>query len=415
MKSRYSKTVGLAIVTAIIIFQSAAPAIALIDPVAVRNAAVASGMQPLAAVPVPVPDLAAEGIVVDQAALVQLGKAFFWDQQIGSDGQACGTCHFEAGIDTRTKNQINPNLANAVPDPLFGNSEIPGVPGFPAFAPNYTLVAADFPLHKIDVADQNNFDLRVILQSTNDVISSQGVFNADFVKVAPGLNDKGTPIEDAIFNVAGINTRRIEPRNTPTFINAIFNFANFWDGRAHNTFNGVDPFGPLNPDATILVLDRGFLFETPVALPNSSLASLATGPPLSVFEMSFAGRTHPDIGKKVIKRKPLAFQRVHPDDSILGPLAAAKINARTGALAGRRGIKTTYKALIQQAFDPKFWDSKAKIGFNADGTYDYYARGHLGQVIYICPTKDLIIVRNGSSGGVAGNWGVVCRAIAQKM
>ncbi len=52
---------------------------------------------------------------------------------------------------------------------------------------------------------------------------------------------------------------------------------------------------------------------------------------------------------------------------------------------------------------------------NADGTYDYYARGHLGQVIYICPTKDLIIVRNGSSGGVAGNWGVVCRAIAQKM
>lgn len=52
---------------------------------------------------------------------------------------------------------------------------------------------------------------------------------------------------------------------------------------------------------------------------------------------------------------------------------------------------------------------------NADGSYDYYARGHLGQVIYVCPTKDLIIVRNGSSGGVAGNWGIVCRAIAEKM
>ncbi|MCI0482675.1 MAG: beta-lactamase family protein, partial [Candidatus Dadabacteria bacterium] len=52
---------------------------------------------------------------------------------------------------------------------------------------------------------------------------------------------------------------------------------------------------------------------------------------------------------------------------------------------------------------------------NPDGTYDYYARGHLGQVIYICPSKELIIVRNGASGGVARNWGVVCRAIAERM
>lgn len=52
---------------------------------------------------------------------------------------------------------------------------------------------------------------------------------------------------------------------------------------------------------------------------------------------------------------------------------------------------------------------------NKDGSYDYYARGHLGQVIYICPSKGLIIVRNGSSGGVAGNWGIICRAIAERM
>src|SRR5436190_18744049 len=32
--------------------------------------------------------------VGDKRTLVQLGKALFWDQQVGSDGQACGSCHF---------------------------------------------------------------------------------------------------------------------------------------------------------------------------------------------------------------------------------------------------------------------------------------------------------------------------------
>src|SRR5512147_1228169 len=37
-------------------------------------------------------------IVKDQAALVRLGKALFWDMQVGSDGvQSCASCHFNAG------------------------------------------------------------------------------------------------------------------------------------------------------------------------------------------------------------------------------------------------------------------------------------------------------------------------------
>jgi len=39
-----------------------------------------------------------------------LGKALFWDQQAGSDGNACASCHFVAGADTRLKNQINPGF-----------------------------------------------------------------------------------------------------------------------------------------------------------------------------------------------------------------------------------------------------------------------------------------------------------------
>ena len=45
--------------------------------------------------------------VVDRRALVVLGKALFWDAQVGSDGRtACASCHFHAGADHRITNQI---------------------------------------------------------------------------------------------------------------------------------------------------------------------------------------------------------------------------------------------------------------------------------------------------------------------
>jgi cytochrome c peroxidase len=47
--------------------------------------------------------------IVDRVAAVRLGKALFWDMQVGSDGvQSCGSCHFHAGADDRVKNQLNP-------------------------------------------------------------------------------------------------------------------------------------------------------------------------------------------------------------------------------------------------------------------------------------------------------------------
>ena len=49
--------------------------------------------------------------VVNRDAAVQLGKAFFWDMQAGSDGiQACATCHYHAGADVRFKNTMSPGL-----------------------------------------------------------------------------------------------------------------------------------------------------------------------------------------------------------------------------------------------------------------------------------------------------------------
>jgi cytochrome c peroxidase len=45
--------------------------------------------------------------VRDEKTLLVLGKALFWDVQVGSDGQtACATCHFHAGADHRVQNQL---------------------------------------------------------------------------------------------------------------------------------------------------------------------------------------------------------------------------------------------------------------------------------------------------------------------
>jgi len=54
---------------------------------------------PLSPVQAPGPTNLA-GFVSDPGTAKVLGKALFWDMQVGSDGvQACATCHFDAGAD----------------------------------------------------------------------------------------------------------------------------------------------------------------------------------------------------------------------------------------------------------------------------------------------------------------------------
>jgi cytochrome c peroxidase len=282
---------------------------------------------PLKTVAVPEPPNLGD-FVRDKTAAIQLGKALFWDPQVGSDGvTACATCHFAAGADSRTKNSVSPGL-NATPrDTTF---QIGG-------GPNYTLLASDFPTH------------------TNDVVSSQGVFRRDFddskEETGPKNIDPCTWVADPDgFSVGGINTRRVEPRNAPTMINAVFNFRNFWDGRAQNHFNGVNPFGDRDPDARVLKLVNGKLQQVQVSIPNASLASQAVGPPRSKFEMSCDGRAFEEIGEKLLRRgdRPLAKQHVDPKDSVLGRLADDD-----------KGLDTTYRELIKRAFRPEWWGHEA--------------------------------------------------------
>src|SRR6185436_9227256 len=111
-----------------------------------------------------IPELAS--YVRDRRAAVALGKALFWDMQVGSDGiQACGSCHFRAGADPRSINQANPGGANN-PD-LTVNVGI-----------NHRLSTADFPLHLLADATSRNSQ---VLRDNDDVISSQGVKLSRFV------------------------------------------------------------------------------------------------------------------------------------------------------------------------------------------------------------------------------------------
>jgi cytochrome c peroxidase len=236
--------------------------------------------------------------------------------------------------------------------------------------PNYQLTLDDFPLHKLSNPDDR---ASVVERDTNDVISSQGVHYAIFVS-AEGGREVIEPAPDPDgFEVGGLNVRRVEPRNTPTVINAVFNKLLFWDGRANDVFNGVNPSGAVN---TLIYRATSPDQLTPfsVQLDKAPLASLAVGPPLSLFEMSAAGRPFREIGEKLLRTmkkkqrilaragkklrgvRPLAMQVIHSQDSVL---AAESRSPFPGART------SNYDTLIRQAFQPEWWNSSLKIQLDA--------------------------------------------------
>jgi len=255
-----------------------------------------------------------EDFFANRPAAEVLGKALFWDMQVGSDGvQACGTCHFHAGVDNRTRNQLNPNH--------LGGDLTLQVKG-----PNQSVVAGDFPFHKLanpDTVSESSMCGHAglpacgpnVVSDANDVMSSMGVIFRTFVDIpTPGagafgpavlgvaalLPDIGIANSDPIPVFQGV--RRVEPRHTPTFHGAAFNLDNFWDGRARFHFNGGSVFGPSDPQFHVftdnggaiegvtnghlrpdLIVDGDPAAGQPVRIKFSSLASQAVGPPLSDF------------------------------------------------------------------------------------------------------------------------------------
>ena len=324
-----------------------------------------------------------------------LGKALFWDMQVGSDGvQACGTCHFHAGVDNRTRNQLNPNH-------LGGDNTLQMHGG----VANRELTVGDFPFHKLKdpgIPGEPALNPGNVDRDTNDVASSMGIrfrvfrdipaiggpaFGSAVAGVRPLLPD--LPVDDNATDPIPLfqGLRRVEPRNTPSTVSAAFNFDSFWDGRARHDANGGSVFGPSDPQFHVfidpgifgalggtlqgttnghmrpdLVEEHPDVASQPVRIRFSSLASLATGPALSEFEMSFLGRNWAKLGKKLLQNgvTPLANQLVSPTDSVLGPFSNQPGHpdsvCRPGTRAtGKPGLCVSYEDLIRIAFRRDLW------------------------------------------------------------
>lgn len=301
--------------------------------------------------------------------LVALGKAWFWEMQIGSDGvQACASCHFHAGADNRIKNQVNPGLnrqglsltqvqiKNAInPNQLPDNPDITFTAGF---GPNATLSAGQFPLAVDPAAAAGpNF-------GNNDTVSSQGVRAGTFGSLNGTRVEAGTyALSDPHgFNANGNTVRRVPARNSPSAIGAVYNLRNFWDGRANLFFNGVNPFGMLDPSVEVFTT-TGTL---QLMIPFSSLASQAVGPPLSDFETSLTNRGFEHIADKVLRPLPIVAPPT-PGFIPLDRQAVSVTDSVLGSLTSGVGLNVSYIDLIKDVFQDKFWNDGS---VNPDGTGD---------------------------------------------
>ena len=293
--------------------------------------------------------------VRDPDMAIALGKALFWDMQVGSDGvQACASCHFRAGADPRSRNQVSPGLKH-MPEPDLTYTTGSG--------PNHQLTASDFPLSRLATPG-----IRGGLNSatdSNDVVSSQGIHHP------------ASAVDPLGFQVGSVNTRRVEPRNTPSVINAVFNHRQFWDGRAENVFNGVNHLGERDPAAKVFRADDPAQpLEVRIALLDSSLASQAVAPIVSDIEMAAPGRTPQEVGralaegqrkqgKKVVAIRPLAKQQVAATDSVLGTMTRWP----------QKGLAfNRYDQMIKAAFHEQWWRSSKVIRVNADGSKTLVAK-----------------------------------------
>jgi len=346
-------------------------------------------------IPVPTPpDLGT--YVANKDAAIALGKALFWDMQTGSDGKtACATCHWHAGADVRNRNILHPGA----PGSTFGHQTAAG-PALAAAAlaefpgVNLDLNSADFPFHRLENMDLPESDSNRVTFDTKKVAGSQGVISKKFLNIVDGNPvDNGQTTYHPVFNLDGTNVRQVTGRNSPTNINAVFFDRSFWDGRANRYFNGVNPFGNLDPEAKVLKWTTtekattkvtGYrwvlkwygwwvrwvyepvttttyqtvasLDPVSILIDNAALASQAVGPPNNSTEMSWDGRTFRELARKMFSLRPLAQQAVHYDDSVLGQFVDDS----------GQGLKSSqsYQAMIRTAFQPQWWSATSPT---ADG------------------------------------------------
>lgn len=297
----------------------------------------------LDSIPVPLPPNLAD-FVVDRDKAIALGKALFWDMQVGSDNRtACASCHWNAGADIRTMNTLHP-----------------GASGGKYRGSNKTVHASDFPFHRLANSSMPEDSLsNPVVSDTSEILGSQGVVAKSFLALNPGSGlDFGVAAVSSAFSFQGVNIRQVTGRNAPSTVNAIYFDRSFWDGRANRYFNGVNPFGELDANASVLKVNAaGALESVKIRLDNAALASQAVGPPNSNVEMAWSGRSFAELGRKLFSLRPLDMQAVAVDDSVLWPY-------RDASGKGLDAVRGSYASLIRQTFRPEWWSGKE---ITADG------------------------------------------------
>lgn len=307
---------------------------------------------PLNTVPVPTPPNLAD-FVQDPKVAIVLGKAFFWDMQVGSDARtSCATCHWHAGADVRTGNMFHPGAPGSAFGPQRADSAALNSLAVARFlGAARGMSAADFPFHKVTSPLLARDPVRnPVISDSMEVVGSEGVTSKNFLGATPGVAaEAGLTVANQLFERGAASLRQTTARNSPTTINAAFLDRSFWDGRANRFFNGVNEFGDLDPDARVLrAAPDGTVSPVRILLDNGTLASQAVGPVRSHVEMSWLGRSFPEVGRKLFSLRPLAQQRVAVDDSVL---AAYRDASGKGLDAGT----ASYAALIRGAFRPEWW------------------------------------------------------------
>ena len=255
---------------------------------------------------------------------------------MGSDNKtACASCHFHAGADVRTRNQLGiPQLAD----------------GMSLRAANAQLTSEAFPFRQLtDPFDRES----ELLRDTREVVGSAGLVAADFSGVVPGTGqERRNRRFGRDFAWRNVPVRTVTTRNAPSVINSVFNHRQNYDGRARSTFNGVDEFGERNRSARVFEWYGGTdsLQPTSVRINSASLASaaigMANGPHAA---MSYRGRTFAELGQKLLGLQPLVQQEISETDSVLAPLKAA-------------GRSVRYSTLVRRAFHRRWWGASDIVG-----------------------------------------------------
>jgi hypothetical protein len=282
---------------------------------------------------------------------VALGKALFWDMQVGSDGLvSCATCHFNAGADSRPGTRSARGCSASPPTGRRTPTRRSASAGRTATSPRRTSRSASSRTSSTATPGRRRQQRRRRLAGRLQLhLQGPGARRrggAGDLGARPGLQR------------AGPNVRQVAPRNSPSVINAVFNERNFWDGRAQAVFNGVNGLGDRDPGAPagLEADEAGEPPGSPSGSLDSSLAPQAVGHAAQRRRDVLLGReSRTSAGRSTARRQeanglvPLGRQLVHPEDGVAGTLVAG---APSGAGRLLRRVGSGDACL------PRWWASK---------------------------------------------------------